>query len=245
MPCYEICWEADTASQCLKQLQKLPRQLRLATAMQNLRLESFTSPVPFEASAFGLTLLILSPSPPGAKFALWDLVDIVLGLHSLLLHATQTETAGYTLDNEPRDSVTRLRQAFIDDSIPALANELVARNSLPTLQHINSSLDRWRAIWDSRDCQGLRQERITLSTDPLRYWWLAKLYIILHAYKDLIYNGSEFAISETGSSYEQGKSQEIQLKILSWLSRFQRCASKKVSSTECYLATVVEPLDDS
>lgn len=59
LPCYESCWEAETASQCLEQLQNLPGSLRLSTAMQTLQTNSLGGAELFDASAFGMTLLIL------------------------------------------------------------------------------------------------------------------------------------------------------------------------------------------
>ena len=58
LPSYESCWEAKTASECLQLLQNMPQQIRVSNAIQLLR---FCPPqdVPlFEASAFGMFVLV-------------------------------------------------------------------------------------------------------------------------------------------------------------------------------------------
>jgi hypothetical protein len=144
---------------------------------------------------------------------------------------------------EDHDSVSRLQQAFADNSIVALADDLVAAQDSATLKNINRTLDMWRTNWDLRGCQAFRQEKRTLSTDPVKYWWLAKLYLVLHLSRHSIHKASEFAIPESGSKNEQEKLQEIQLKVLGWLSRFRKGREDMALSSECYLAEVVEPMD--
>lgn len=59
LPCFEACWEAETAAQCLHHLQSLPGQLRLSTTIQLFRSNMSDEATVFEASAFGMLVVIL------------------------------------------------------------------------------------------------------------------------------------------------------------------------------------------
>ena len=87
------------------------------------------------------------------------------------------------------------------------------------MEHINGALNAWRATWDLRIYQEIGYNDAPFLDDPLPFWCLAKLYIILHHYAHLIGDDSEFAVSRVKFVDEKTKLQ-IQLKIVRWLSRF-------------------------
>ena len=66
LPCYDACWEAGTKEECLTQLQSLPKQILVSTALKQLGAEDDENIPTLEASAFGMFVLILSESE-----ALW------------------------------------------------------------------------------------------------------------------------------------------------------------------------------
>lgn len=58
LPSYEACWEAESAAECLRSLQSRPPPMRVACAM-TLLLSWPDSDAPlFEASGFGMFVLI-------------------------------------------------------------------------------------------------------------------------------------------------------------------------------------------
>ena len=57
MPCYDSCWEATTAADCLQQLQKWPRQILVSTAIRRIRASTQNGPL-FEASGFGMFVIV-------------------------------------------------------------------------------------------------------------------------------------------------------------------------------------------
>ena len=59
LPCYESCWEAETAADCFQHLQLLPPPLRVSTATQHIGSEHADEMPTFEASAFGMFILIM------------------------------------------------------------------------------------------------------------------------------------------------------------------------------------------
>ena len=58
LPCYETIWEAKTASECLQHLQNMPQQIPISTAFKQLRVSRVTDRPLFEASGFGMLILV-------------------------------------------------------------------------------------------------------------------------------------------------------------------------------------------
>ena len=61
-PCYDACWEAGSKEECLTQLQSLPKQMPVSTALKLLGSEHSESIPTLEVSAYGMFILILSES---------------------------------------------------------------------------------------------------------------------------------------------------------------------------------------
>ena len=88
-----------------------------------------------------------------------------------------------------------------------------------TLKHINNALNAWRVTWDGRIYREPGREDTTFFHDPLPFWWLAKLYIVLHYLPDSFGEGSEFSIPRAGGIREKSKLQS-QSNIFRWMARF-------------------------
>lgn len=63
LPGYESCWEAKTAAECLYCLQCLPVQMSVSDAMDLLTMWPDTETPLFEASGFGMHVLVNGASP--------------------------------------------------------------------------------------------------------------------------------------------------------------------------------------
>jgi hypothetical protein len=63
LPSYESCWEAQTAAECLHLLQSLPVPMHVSTAMKMLTSWPDTETPLFEASGFGMHVLVNGMSP--------------------------------------------------------------------------------------------------------------------------------------------------------------------------------------
>ena len=134
-----------------------------------------------------------------------------------------------------------MRQNLAGNYLPALADELVGQHGTATLKHINNILGKWHVIWSRRISRDFMQENRTFSGDPVRFWWLAKLYLVLHFYRHVIAKDSEFAIS--GGGDDQAKVQ-TQLKVIGWLQQFQQQGKDDVAlSPYCYMAQFVKSSD--
>lgn len=122
-----------------------------------------------------------------------------------------------------------------------LADGLVAKHGSPTVVRMNGILNSWHQSWELRKSRDLAQENRTFSCDPMRFWWLAKLYLVLHFHR---YSNSEWAALGHEPTDEQAKAQ-TQLKVVSWLMQFRKSNEEVTSSTEHYLAPLVKPCDGS
>ena len=112
-----------------------------------------------------------------------------------------------------------LQQDLSEPTIAALADKVVSTSSCSALKRINGTLNTWRTTWDLRLYREIGYTASAFLDDPMPFWCLAKLYIILHHYTDLISDESEFAVSRVGFVDEKTKLQ-VQSKIARWLSRF-------------------------
>jgi hypothetical protein len=151
-------------------------------------------------------------------------------------------TIPYTSDHEATDHLSELRKNFSGSYVTMLANDLVAKHGSPTVVRLNDILDNWHRSWELRKCRDLTQENRTFSCDPIQFWWLAKLFLVLHLHRHSIEKDSEWAALGLEPTDEHAKSQN-QLKVVSWLLQFRKPNDEVTQSTEHYLARFVKPSD--
>lgn len=60
IPCDDVCWNAATKDDCLRQLKQMPRQIRISTALSYLSADGGWTGSILEVSSFGMLALILS-----------------------------------------------------------------------------------------------------------------------------------------------------------------------------------------
>ena len=174
---------------------------------------------------------------------------ILLGLHYLLFQGMKHDdlfsfgpTESNTLakphsanSHNPTDLDLHLQQDL--SGIAVLADKAVPSDSFSALKHVNDALNAWRATWDLRVFRETWCEKLTFFSDALPFWWLAKLYVLLHYRTPLTSPDSEFAIPRVASKDERNK-MPAQAKILKWVSRF--CDQKHQIKQELYDADVFQ-----
>lgn len=136
--------------------------------------------------------------------------------------------------------MSTLREALSYDCLPAFADKVVGQYGTETLKHINNVLGKWHVIWSGRISRDFLQENRTFSGDPVRFWWLAKLYLVLHFYRHVIAKDSEFAIS--GGGDDQARLQ-TQLKVIGWLRNLQHGKNDVGLAPDCYMAQFLKSSD--
>ena len=127
---------------------------------------------------------------------------------------------------EPIDPITLLHQQFTGSTILALADTAINIYGSPAMKHLNTTLKTWRLIWDQRQVRDQECESDTFSADPLPFWYLAKLYLVLHFYGELVGDGSEFRVPRGKAGQERWKV-GVQDKIVTWLNEFRRQACEE------------------
>lgn len=115
---------------------------------------------------------------------------------------------------------TLLKQDLSGPTVAALADDVVAACGSPALKHINNALNSWDLTWHLRRFRELEYEENSFFQNPLPFWWLAKLYLLLHLCGDILPQDSEFAISRFTDQSEAGR-MNIQARLVRWLSRFR------------------------
>lgn len=233
LPCYTTCWEAETAAECFHQLQSVPSQPRLSTAMRQLRIKSSLESRMFEASAFGMFTLA-----HGLHFVLWHTTHHDL---EVMLERSNECHAGARHDAE-LDFESRLRANFNGPAISTLASEAVAASGSDALHHFNQALDSWLYVWELRQFRDGIQEQRTFVLDPVPIYWLAKLFIVLHCHVSSIPESSEFAKPRPKDS-DIGGRMHIQKKVFIWLTRLKRRERKVDREPKGSLAGLLQPID--
>ena len=248
LPCFETIWEAETAAQCLHELQTLPVQIRLSTAMQLFRSNTRDEPVIFEASAFAMSITVLGESL--SRQVDHHKTNSFSALHCSLYQAMQNlEPQFHITDNTlpsglgSSDLLSRLEKDCSGNSVTMVANELVSTHGTSTLRWLNGIFDKWQSVWALRGNHDSKYENRTFSADPVRFWWLAKLYIILHFVRNSIQSGSKFAVLETGTG-DLEDMRQVQRKVVRFLLGFRSRKEDVYLSQECYLSSVLGPIND-
>jgi hypothetical protein len=142
-------------------------------------------------------------------------------------------------DSETVEAIKRLQQDLSGPSVTAIADQVVKACGSPTMPRINGVLNSWATTWNLRNNHDNQREYF-FKGDPLPFWWLAKLYLVLHYHAHILTAGSDFATPRAVGSDRQGKL-TVQRKIVGWLSGFrgQRCSVDW--SAESWLPDLMKP----
>ncbi|KAK7903826.1 hypothetical protein LTR67_001846 [Exophiala xenobiotica] len=196
MPCYEACWDARTAGECLNELQRLPSQARYSSALRLIRGARAQEPVVLEVSPFGMSAL-------------------VRGLHNIIFHITQDDT----LSTFPVRSPQAVTSSQDLNSIISLADSAAEMHGSESIKHVNGSLNVWRHIWDQRKFREPQFENYTNVADPMPHWYLAKLYLVQHLFKDVRTDDGVFEDPriKVGNKWWSTRGQD---KVASWVKVF-------------------------
>lgn len=117
------------------------------------------------------------------------------------------------------DPASILQENFSGSFFASIADELVAKYGTEVLKGVNKTLNTWRSYWDRRGNLDREQGKYTFSGDPLRFWWLAKLHLVLYFYRNCIRENSEFDITTSRGSGISGGICDVsrnQAKTLKW-----------------------------
>ena len=194
----------------------------------------------------------MSVAHPRGNFTHSLCVSRSLGLHWLLFYAMQCDSAlfldetiliqrdtGNTPELDIARNLSRLQEDLSGPAVVSLANKVVDKHGSPALQRVNCAFDAWRTIWDLRHYRERDHEDRTFFNDPLPFWWLGKLYMILHCCSHFIANDSEFATWKVDSSLNEAEKLQVHLKLRRWMALFRDGRSQADTSTQNHLTKVL------
>lgn len=128
--------------------------------------------------------------------------------------------------------------------LTAFADETVSLHGSSTVKHVNDALNAWLTTWHMRHYRETAYENHTFFNDPLPFFWLAKLYLVLHCYAFWITDESDFAVSRVNGADDSSK-WTVQAKILGWLSKFRGRRSRPAHvMVGSYMRKILERIDN-
>lgn len=242
MPSYNDSWTAQTAKDCLEKLQNAPPPIQMPTALNMLR--SVFSPTVtniFDASDRGM-------------------LQVIIALHYMLFQMMQE-----SLDFEnvvPKDhgvaSSEEIRRNLVDlvggngavYNIAEVANDLVMKYGFDGIKRINQALDAWKRNWDNRQRHDVHGENHTAFSHPINFWMLAKLFIVLHFFRNQYINTDSTELFDSSHDkglhlfYTMDRSKTdsrlaIQGYIIGWLSLIRRQKGDRQLTTGSFLSQVL------
>ena len=206
----------------------------MSTAVHTLsaknRLENL---VYFEASAFGMFILIKA-----LHGFVWQATH-----YDLDAPASRTIVSNRSSSNSKLpEIVSRLEQDFSGATISDLLSEVITNPSFDRLHGVNQALENWHQIWIMRQVRDGEYENRAFALNPVPFFWLAQLFILLHCGSSDIANDSEFVTAKLKESDVRGR-MRIQDKIFEWLLRLKRRdGCTQIATGKAFLADLIEPV---
>lgn len=74
----------------------------------------------------------------------------------------------------------QLQLNFCRSTLENVADEVINTQGGLVFQELNSTLNAWRTAWENRKFKDPQSDGKTFSADPLPFWHLGKLLIVLH-----------------------------------------------------------------
>ena len=142
-------------------------------------------------------------------------------------------------DFDSEHAIKQLNEYPSGPNITAIADRTVKIHASPAIGRVDNALNAWRTTWDLRRNQGSQNEQPTFKGDPLPFWWLAKLYLLLHYHGHIVQPGTEYSSPRPDAPDDDAKT-AIQRKVVGWLSSFRGKSVKLGAETENWLPELMK-----
>ncbi|KAI5786450.1 hypothetical protein DFH27DRAFT_259364 [Peziza echinospora] len=248
-PCYNDCWIASTASECLERLRTAPPPIQVATAIKKLR--SAPSPLQghqlFDASDCGMLAIIIA-----LHSVLFRVMEESLDDENNMpqndepASSSSTQAAGVNLSDLLNHN---FELHLLNYNIANIANEIVGKHGSGSIKRVNDALDAWLRNWNARKVQDIYDERHSAFTHPLNFWLLAKLFLVLHFFRNRYQrntgeDGQGERDSDLHAFYNVNKGAahdrlETQVQVIGWLSKLRRQREGSLLSGGSFLSEVL------
>ena len=115
----------------------------------------------------------------------------------------------------------RLKHNFCGSTVEAIADGVIETHGTLAFREIDAALNAWRLSWHSRKFRDYQSDGKLFSADPMPFWHLAKLFIVLHLLGDEqgAAGCSDLKLPKARVGDTKSK-QLVQEKIISWMRRF-------------------------
>jgi hypothetical protein len=114
----------------------------------------------------------------------------------------------------------RLKRDFSPRTVEAIAEEVIKIHGGPAFQELNLALNAWRLAWYGRKFRDNQSDAKNFSADPLPFWQLAKLFIVLHVVGEDRLAGNELKVPKARAGDAKSKLL-VQERIVSWLQKLR------------------------
>ena len=188
------------------------------------------------------------------------MLEIVMALHSMLFRAMEE-----SLDDEnslPQDGPASstnasdtilsalLNRDLLDYDVANVADEIVGKYGSDAIRSVNHALNAWLANWNARRVHDMYHENHVAFTHPFNFWLLAKLFLVLHFFRNrypisgIIQDGQPERDSELQGFYNpsSGTARDrlnTQVQVIGWLSMFRRQREGSLLSAGSFLSKVL------
>ncbi|CAM1504821.1 Fc.00g024120.m01.CDS01 [Cosmosporella sp. VM-42] len=222
LPCYEAMWEAKTSVDCLKMIKAFPSQCSIASALRDLRdCDAANSPL-LEISGFGMFALI-----KGLHGILFNLTreEVMPLFFSDLNHAGTTQMQSLT---DCREISEKLTEDFSAETVETIADNFIEKYGGNACRSLNSTLNAWRQIWETREFRDSHSDGTNFSCDPLPFWFLAKVFLMIRLVRCFLSHENVLDIPRGKPAHLRARTL-AQGKLNSWLQRFRPHKTSHVS----------------
>jgi hypothetical protein len=190
------------------------------------------------------------------------MLEIIVALHSILFRAMEE-----SLDDEnnvPQDEPVSSTQAtdvnfsdllnrdLLNYDIANIATKIVGKHGSAAIRRVDDALDAWLRNWNARRVRDIYDERHSAFTHPLNFWLLAKLFLVLHFFRNRYHrhvpdmgedgqperNSELHAFYNSNNGAAQGRL-ATQVQVIGWLSKLRRQREGSLLSGGSFLSEVL------
>jgi hypothetical protein len=185
------------------------------------------------------------------------MLEIIIALHHMLFRVMEE-----SLDDEnnvPLDEFTDptdvnvsnlLNLDLLNYDVANIARKIVGKHGSAAIRGVDGALDAWLRNWNARRMHDIYDERHCAFTHPLNFWLLAKLFLVLHFFR----NQCHRHVSSVGDQPERdsglhaffnsnnGSAQDklaAQVQVIGWLSKIRKQQKGSLLSGGSFLSEVL------
>lgn len=188
-------------------------------------------------------MLRLAPPSSAWLFEASDggMLQSIMAIHSMLFRTMEQELES---DSIIPEDVTApmisnlLRQNFPGEHVASSVDQYASQYASMAIMQINAALAAWRRNWDSRKQLDHQNDIQRGFVHPLNFWYLAKLFILLHLRRRHHPEDEGMALFYQNEASLQNKLQ-TQVQVIAWMGRLRQLDDKNLASAGSFLSQVL------